>query len=107
MYQIIRIADNTELAVTDTLLYVRKTKHGTYAPASEAEAQGVSVCGVVYSLSGREALDGAEPVTINQVDGGAFVQQTKQNATDSADLLDLSVDHEYRLTMLELGPTDL
>lgn len=103
MVRIMRVSDGTEIGIFEEARYIRKAKNGCYVQCEKKDAEGVAAGGEAYSLVGKDQLDDKEFVFVGQVDAGALAMQTERNATDGADLLDLSVDHEYRLTMLELG----
>ena len=108
MYQIINVEDGSQIAVVESFLYITKAKNGSFVQCDKKDARGIAVNGTAYSLLGKEKMSNAvATVVANKVDGGVYAEQTDQNTEDATDLLDLSVDHEYRLTMLELGLSEI
>ena len=99
MYKIIN-SEGRELGITEQPYYIRLSENGSYAPCSEKEAQGVALNGTPYHLFGRTVMDGLETVVLVETDAGRILegQETAQEDTDA-----LAVDHEYRLTLLDLG----
>ncbi len=98
MYRIIKM-DGSELAVVAKAMWVKIGPSGSLAPAkNRGDAVGIAYQSVAYNLLGFDRIPDAETVMVADLDAGKLI---------SPDLLDLSVDHEYRLTMLELGLTDL
>lgn len=98
MFKIIK--DGNEIAITEKLNYIKQNTNGVYISCNETEAQGVAVKNTPYNLFGRENMDGCETVIAVEVDGGEHIQtgEASQNETDV-----MVVDHEYRLTLIELG----
>ena len=86
--------------MTEQPYYIRRSESGSYAPCSAKEAQGVALNGTPYHLFGRTAMDGLETVVLAETDAGRILleQETAQEDADA-----MTVDHEYRLTLLELG----
>lgn len=70
-------------------------------------ATGVIFGGVIYNLPGHSEFEGCETATVAEIDEGVVLneQQRRIAAAEAteADEDALSVDHELRLTMLELG----
>ena len=70
-------------------------------------ATGVIFEGVIYNLPGHSEFEGCETATVAEIDEGVVLneQQRRIAAAEAteADEDALSVDHELRLTMLELG----
>lgn len=70
-------------------------------------AKGVIFGGVIYNLPGYSEFEGRETATVAEIDEGVVLneQQRRIAAAEAteADEDALSVDHELRLTMLELG----
>ena len=102
MYKIIN-AEGRELGMTEQPYYIRLSENGSYAPCNEKEAQGVSLNGTPYHLFGRAAMEGLETVVLAETDTGHIMQE-QETAQEDADAM--TVDHEYRLTLLELGVTE-
>ena len=98
MYKVYK--NGEEIAITEKLNYIKQNAAGVFITCEEKEAQGVAVQNTAYNLVGREKMDGCDTVTIMYIDGGEHIHtgEASQNETDV-----LIVDHEYRLTLLELG----
>lgn len=101
MYRIIK--NGEEIAITEKLNFIRQTTAGVFVSCTEREAQGVAVKNTAYNLVGREAMANCETVAIIEVDGGAHIQTGETSQTEADALI---VDHEYRLTLLEMGVTE-
>ena len=97
MYQI--ILNGAVIAITEKVNYIRQDG-AVYVGCDEAEAQGVAVKNKPYNLLGREPMGEIESVVIFEVDGGRHIE-TGENSQTETDVL--VIDHEYRLTLLELG----
>lgn len=102
MYKIIN--DNETMALTETPNYVRLQDNGCFGLCGEPEAQGIVYNGTVYHLLGRPELEGKETVMLLYTDAGEEIGITNTAIMD-ADAM--NVDQEYRLTLLELGISDL
>lgn len=102
MFKIIN-AEGRELGMTERPYYIRLSESGSYTPCSEKEAQGVALNGTPYHLFGRTAMDGLETVVLAETDAGRVLKE-QETAQEGADAM--AVDHEYRLTLLELGVTE-
>lgn len=102
MYKIVK--DGKTVAITEKLNFIKQSESGVFVGCSEREAQGVAVKNTPYNLFGRGGMNGCETVAVLEVDGGACIHtgDESQNETDA-----LIVDHEYRLTLIELGVTEL
>ena len=101
MYEIRK--DDAVLALTEKPNYIYRHGDGFYALCDEAQAQGIAVNGKPYSLHGRTPMEGCDSVLLVETDAGTLLVEAR-HAADDADAL--TVDQEYRLTMLELGITD-
>ena len=93
MYRIITPTGETFL--TEKVNYIRVHKNGVYLLTDVNHAEGVAYHGTPYLFS-----DGAQ---VCEVDAGETLVSTQQSVVD-ADTM--NVDHEYRLTLLELGLTE-
>lgn len=102
MYKIIN-AEGRELGMTEQPYYIRRSESGSYAPCSAKEAQGVALNGTPYHLFGCTAMEGLETVVLAETDAGRILLE-QETAQEDADVM--TVDHEYRLTLLELGVTE-
>ena len=95
--------DGASLGMTEAPNYIRKAENGSYILCPEPEASGIAISGVPYRLLGREAPEGMgelDAVMLEEVDAGPMVAAAHDLA---ADIDGLTVDHEYRITLLELG----
>ena len=84
MYRIVK--DGAELALIEAPSYVRKAENGCFVLCQEAEATGIAHNGTVYHLLGREALEGAESVILEETDAGAEIQAAGESAANNAKL---------------------
>lgn len=72
MYKITK--NGATVALTEGVTYVRKNKaNACRVLCGEAEAQGIVHNGTTYNLLGREPMDGAETVMLEQADAGAQI----------------------------------
>lgn len=94
MYRIINM-DGSDKAIVETVNWIKIGPSGSFAPAkNRGEAVGIAYESVAYNLLGFDRIPGADTVMVAELDAGKLI---------SPDLMDLTVDHEYRLTLLELG----
>ena len=91
MFRIIK--DGGSVGMTEAPTYIKQAENGCYVLCPEPEASGIAFGNTVYHLAGREAIEGAETVALEHIDA--------ISDTDA-----LTVDHEYRITLLELGIDD-
>ena len=98
MYKIIK--DGVVIATTEKLNFIKQSASGIFVSCDESDAQGVAVKNTAYNLVGREPMNECETVAAFEVDGGACIQENGENQTETDTLV---VDHEYRLTLLEMG----
>lgn len=103
MYKIIKTSDGTCLGMTEAPTYIKQAENGCYILCPEPEASGISFKGTVYHLLDRDNLDGAESVMLKDADVGVEFAAAN-TAIEDADAM--NVDHEYRITLLELGIND-
>ena len=97
--------DGASLGMTEAPNYIRRADNGSYILCPEPEASGIAFAGEPYRLLGREApegMDALEPVMVEETDAGPMIAAAHNL---SADIDGLTVDHEYRITLLELGVT--
>ena len=80
------------IALTEKPNYIRKHPDGFYILCKEEDAQGVAYNGTPYLFA-----DGA---ICYEVDKGADILETEKTVSDNDAM---SVDQEYRLTLLEWG----
>lgn len=84
MFKIIK--DGTSLGMTEAPTYVRQAENGCFVLCQEGQATGIAYGGTVYHLLGREALEGAESVILEETDAGAEIQAAGENAANNAKL---------------------
>lgn len=77
MFRIIK--DGASVGMTEAPNFIRQQENGCFALCPEPMASGIVFEGTVYHLLGRDALDGAESVVLEETDAGAEI--TKANAT--------------------------
>jgi hypothetical protein len=100
MYRIIK--DGAGIGLTENPNYIKQAENGCYVLCPERDASGIAFDGTVYHLLGREGMTDVETVMLEAVDAGSQLKATQEDQED-ADAL--NVDHEYRITLLELGFT--
>jgi len=89
--------------MTEAPTYIKQAENGCYILCPEPEASGIAFAGAPYRLLGREApegMDSLETVMLDETDAGPMIAAAHEL---SSDIDGLTVDHEYRLTLLELG----
>lgn len=101
MYAIIK--DGEQIAITEKLNYITQNKNGVFVSSTESDAQGVAVNNIPYNIAGRGKMADCESVVIFEIDGGRCIETGNENQHETDTLV---VDHEYRLTLLELGVTE-
>lgn len=84
MFKIIK--DGTSLGMTEAPTYVRQAENGCFVLCQEGQATGIAYGGTVYHLLGREALEGAESVILEETDAGAEIQAAGESAANNAKL---------------------
>lgn len=98
MYKIIK--DGGSIGMTEAPIYIKQAENGCYILCPEPEASGIAFDGATYQLLGRDPMDGVETVMLEEVDAGVMIASEMKG---NMDMDTLTVDHEFRLTMLELG----
>lgn len=98
MYKIIK--DGETIAITEKLRYIKQNGAGVFIGCNDKDAQGIAVKNTPYNLAGRGAMRGCETVVVLEVDGGDCIQAGEEMQTDTDALI---IEHEYRLTLLEMG----
>ena len=93
MYKIITNTGETHL--TEKPNFIRKHDNGCFVLTDEAMADGVAYNGTPYLF--------ADGVICYEVDKGADILTIERTVSDNDAM---NVDHEYRLTLLELGLTE-
>lgn len=84
MFKIIK--DGTSLGMTEAPTYVRQAENGCFVLCQEGQATGIAYGGTVYHLLGREVLEGAESVILEETDAGAEIQAAGESAANNAKL---------------------
>lgn len=84
MFKIIK--DGTSLGMTEAPTYVRQAENGCFVLCQEGQATGIAYGGTVYHLLGREALESAESVILEETDAGAEIQAAGESAANNAKL---------------------
>lgn len=104
MFTITRTNDGERLGMTETPTYIKQAENGCFVLCPEPEeASGIAFAGTPYHLLGRdtpESMANLETVMLEETDAGPMVAAAQEL---SADIDGLTVDHEYRITLLELG----
>ncbi len=98
MFKIIK--DGALLAMTEAPTYIRRHENGCFVLCTVELADGIAHMGTVYHLLGCPEIEGAETVMLEVTDAGAILVEASQVAED---VDAMNVDHELRITMLELG----
>ena len=103
MFTITRTSNGERIGMTETPTYIKQAENGCYNLCPEPEASGIAFEGTPYRLLGREApevMGKLDAVMLEETDAGPMVAAAHDL---SADIDGLTVDHEYRITLLELG----
>ena len=103
MYKIRNTGTGASVGMTEAPNYIKKAENGCYVLCPEPEASGIAFEGTPYRLLGRESPEGMgvlDIVMLEETDAGPMVAAAHDL---SADIDGLTVDHEYRITLLELG----
>lgn len=74
MYRIVK--DGAALALIEAPTYVRQAGNGCFVLCQEDQATGIAYGGTVYHLLGREAVEGAESVILEETDAGEEIERT-------------------------------
>lgn len=74
MYKITK-SNGTELGVTDSVLFIRKSPEGTLVEASEADAVGVAFEGTAYNLPGHSEIEDADTVVLTPTTVGEYLKE--------------------------------
>ena len=101
MFRIIK--DGGSVGMTEAPTYIKQAENGCYVLCPNPESSGISLGNTVYHLAGREAIEGAETVALEHIDAGKEIELVNTTISDTDAL---TVDHEYRITLLELGIDD-
>lgn len=116
MYKFINTSDNTTIAYSDTVLYIRLSKNGCYVPSDKENAQGIAVNGTPYSLDGK--LEGLDEAIVTEVDSGAELVYVFGKLSSTEDILtqtqlalcdvyEQALDADSQLTSTQLALCDV
>ena len=86
MYRIIRETDGTSIGMTEAPNYIRKAANGCFNLCPEPMASGIAFAGTVYHLLGREEIEGAETVALEETDAGVEIVELRAMTQSSAKL---------------------
>ena len=100
MFKITSTKDGAVVGMTATPNYIKQVENGCFNLCPEPEASGIVFDGIVYHLLGRNDLADAETVMLEKTDSGPMLTAAQQSIADAEAM---NVDHEYRLTLVELG----
>ena len=84
MYKIIK--KDAVLGIVSNLTWVCMQDNGCYGLTVEDNAQGIALNGTVYHVNGHPELDGAETVSVEEVDDGVYASSLTALLTDPNDL---------------------
>ena len=84
MFKIIK--ENKVLGIVSNPTWVRMQDNGCYGLTIEDNAQGIALNGTVYHVNGKPDLNGAETVSIEEVDDGIYVNSLTALLSDPNDL---------------------
>lgn len=77
MYKITR-SGGASVGMTERPTYITKAPNGCFILCPETEAIGIAFEGVVYHLLGRDAINDAETVMLEEVDGGREIRKASE-----------------------------
>lgn len=66
------------LGMTEAPNYIKQADNGSYILCPEPEASGIAFAGNVYHLLGREELEGAETVMLEETDAGTEIVKASE-----------------------------
>lgn len=84
MYKIIK--KDAVLGIVSNLTWVCMQENGCYGLTVEDNAQGIALNGTVYHVNGHPELDGAETVSVEEVDDGVYASSLTALLTDPNDI---------------------
>lgn len=77
MYKISRNG-GVSIGMTEHPIYINKAPNGCFVLCPETEALGIAFEGKVYHLLGRDELEGAETVMLEEVDSGGEIRKATE-----------------------------
>ena len=82
-----RITKNgASVGMTEAPTYIKQHSNGSFVLCPEPEASGIAFAGSVYHLLGREPLENAETVALEEIDSGREIAEAQEAVTTSARL---------------------
>lgn len=78
------VKDNEIIGLCEHPRYIKK-HNNVFIEVSEAEAEGVAIGGVAYSLNG--GIPEAEPVVIKELDGAEYIFQERIRLSKTEDAI--------------------
>lgn len=84
MYQLTR--NGASLGMTEAPTYIKQSPNGCFILCPEPEASGIVYGGTVYHLQGRDALEAAETVALEEVDAGRKIAEAQEAVTTAVQL---------------------
>ena len=100
MFRITNTENGAVIGMTAAPNYIKQVENGCYNLCPEPEASGIVFGGTVYHLLGRKPLPDVETVMLEENDIGPLFAAAQASIADAEAM---NVDHEYRLTLVELG----
>ena len=97
--------DGREVAAQEWPVWVQLQENGCYGLCNAADAQGVVLGGVVYSLSNRTPMEGTEEVTAEVVESVPYLRE-KMDTIESQLSLQTSATEVVFVTLAEAGAID-
>lgn len=82
MYQLTK--NGASCGMTEAPTYIKQAENGCYVLCPEPEASGIAYGSTVYHLQGRDALEGAETVTLEEVDAGQKIVEAQEAVSTAA-----------------------
>ena len=101
MFRYIKVSDESVIGSVERPTYIKTSDNGCFVICDEDDYCGVAFEGSAYHVVGRPSLgDDIVDILVDFVDSGSEITN-QGKAIDDIDAM--SVDQEYRITMLELG----
>ena len=94
-----------EVAAQEWPVWVQLQENGCYGLCNAADAQGVVLGGVVYSLSNRTPMEGTEEVAAEVVESVPYLRE-KVDTIESQLSLQTSATEVVFVTLAEAGTID-
>lgn len=97
MYRIITTS-GTELGLTDSVRYIKKSDAGAFVQATVGEAIGVAYGGVAYNLIGHSEIADADTVIVVDAPLGQLIAESEAAASK----LQANIDYIAMMSDIEL-----